>query len=286
MWTASGLAFAPGDDVEQEQRTDRITRALAMDGAVRLIWVDATGPARHAAEIHGLRGDGARVVAEGMVAAALLSAHVKGEDRIAFQIQGSEPEVALYADARGDGGLRARLTPDRLAAPGGRLVGFLLVIHSNADGEVYRGTTEVTGQTIAEALADHLLRSQQVDAGLRIEVELDASGLPRLAGGLLAERLPSRDEVSLDALFDDIWESTPGQLLAGPTLLGRPIEVLETRPLAWRCTCSREKVAQILGLLGRDELDDMIARDHGAEVTCHFCNQVYAFDEADLASLR
>ena len=29
----------------------------------------------------------------------------------------------------------------------------------------------------------------------------------------------------------------------------------------------------------------MIAQEHGAELTCHFCNQKYRFDENDLRRL-
>ena len=41
----------------------------------------------------------------------------------------------------------------------------------------------------------------------------------------------------------------------------------------------------LLGL-GPDELRDMADRDHGATVTCHFCQRVWKVDEARLRALE
>ena len=37
--------------------------------------------------------------------------------------------------------------------------------------------------------------------------------------------------------------------------------------------------------LGRAELTDMIEQDHGAEISCRFCDKVYQFDEKELTQL-
>ena len=53
----------------------------------------------------------------------------------------------------------------------------------------------------------------------------------------------------------------------------------------FRCDCSRQRLEQALISLGRDELEDMIQTEHGAQLTCHFCNTQYDFNEADLRRL-
>ena len=37
--------------------------------------------------------------------------------------------------------------------------------------------------------------------------------------------------------------------------------------------------------MGSEELEDMIATQHGAQVDCHFCNKRYEFTEAELQAL-
>ena len=48
---------------------------------------------------------------------------------------------------------------------------------------------------------------------------------------------------------------------------------------------TRERLERVLISLGRDELSDMIEKEHGAELTCHFCNKKYSFSEAELKGL-
>ena len=37
--------------------------------------------------------------------------------------------------------------------------------------------------------------------------------------------------------------------------------------------------------MGETELRDMIAEQHGAQVSCHFCNKTYDFTEHELLEL-
>ena len=38
--------------------------------------------------------------------------------------------------------------------------------------------------------------------------------------------------------------------------------------------------------IGAEELNEMIEEDHGAELTCRFCDKVYHFTEEDLRALQ
>ena len=192
--------------------------------------------------------------------------------------------------------MRERLTPPSLhLAQGDRLTGILLAIRSHETQEIYRGMTELGGENLETAFGRHLQQSVQVDAVLRIGVAVDASGELWAAGGVLVERLPtdlgrpSTEPESFEILYGSVRDADLAGLLcdiARGEMLGEPLQMLERRTLDWRCTCSSERVAVMLAALGAEELDTMISEDHGAEITCHFCNTQYRFDEAELVGIR
>ena len=51
------------------------------------------------------------------------------------------------------------------------------------------------------------------------------------------------------------------------------------------CTCSRERVANMIRGLGQAEADDILAEQGRIEVGCDFCGQQYRFDAVDTAQL-
>jgi molecular chaperone Hsp33 len=51
------------------------------------------------------------------------------------------------------------------------------------------------------------------------------------------------------------------------------------------CTCSRERVSNMLRSLGRDEIDSIIAEQGQVEVGCDFCGAQYRFDPVDAAQV-
>src|SRR3546814_7010045 len=63
------------------------------------------------------------------------------------------------------------------------------------------------------------------------------------------------------------------------------VRVLDTRPLRFHCSCSRERVADVLVSLGESEAMASTPADGFAEITCEFCNRRYSFDRVDLAQL-
>jgi molecular chaperone Hsp33 len=270
-----------------------LIRALLADRAVRVLIVEAHGPAREAARRHDLSPAASQFTAEAMVAAALLSSHLKGDEQLTLQIQGSQPRLAIYVDQTADGRQRARTSPAHLPKTG-PLSGAMLAIKSVDDREVYRGITEIEG-SIERALSTHLGDSAQVDAVLRVHVACGDDGLVHSAAGLLLERLPPEADlpsISSEAFaerYSFLADADAAQLmteLAFGNLQGEALEILDSRPLVWQCRCSIERVRTSLSALGTDTLAEMIAEDGGAEVTCHFCNEVYHLDAAALEAIR
>jgi molecular chaperone Hsp33 len=70
------------------------------------------------------------------------------------------------------------------------------------------------------------------------------------------------------------------------TALGEvPFEVLEEREVGFSCTCSYERAASLISSIDGAELETMLQEDRGASLNCHFCNEVYHFDESALGEM-
>lgn len=271
-----------------------LVRGLADERRVRVIAADARLAAEEAARLHGLAPEAAELCAQAVLAAALLSAHIKGSERITVQVQTQDPVASMFAEIDAEGGVRARVSPVT-AAPGegGRLTGMMLTIKADAEREMYRGLTEVADQTLEEALDTHLRTSAQIDAVLRIETRADADGV-HAACGVLIERLPPGP--GQPAFEPEEFLARYGSLPAGRAVelveglrqckLGEAsFSPLDDREIRWQCRCSQAKVEAMLASLGAGELRAMADEDHGAEVTCHFCNSVYRVSEGRLREL-
>ena len=63
------------------------------------------------------------------------------------------------------------------------------------------------------------------------------------------------------------------------------INRLFSQGLAYACTCSRKRVANMLRGLGSEEVDSLIAERGEAEVGCDFCGAQYRFDAVDAGEL-
>ncbi len=63
------------------------------------------------------------------------------------------------------------------------------------------------------------------------------------------------------------------------------VKFLETKPVKFQCSCSKERIGNAIISLGQDEIKAMIEEDGGAETTCNFCNETYSFNKNELTNL-
>ncbi len=265
----------------------RMVVALGFGGGVRILAVSLPGPADELATRHALGLIAKKRAAEGLIATALLSAHIKGDERLSVDFQISSPPSAAVYEVHGDGTVRGRFRPEVLQDQA-RLFGFLSVSKSYGKRELYRGIAQIDGETVEGALQRFLTESQQVDARVALVADLGDEGTVEYADGCLIERLPQLDSASYQAVTAPL-RAEPKRVmdeLALGSFAGQPIEVIGATELVFRCGCSREKVTAMIRSLGRVEIALMIEEQGGAEVICHFCNEARRYTAAELESLR
>ena len=59
------------------------------------------------------------------------------------------------------------------------------------------------------------------------------------------------------------------------------LRLFKPRTARFACSCSRERVANALRMIGRTEVESILAEQGQVGVTCEFCNRSYTFDAED-----
>jgi molecular chaperone Hsp33 len=161
-------------------------------------------------------------------------------------------------------------------------------------GQRYQGLVDLGHPELATALENYFQQSEQLPA----RFVLAANG--QNAVGLMLQKLPG--EGGHDTAHDeDGWprvEQLTATLGRDELLSTSPEEVLyrlyheevvrlfKPHPLAFGCSCSRERVEAMLRSLGREEIEATLASQNGTiEVTCEFCAREYTFDRVDAEHL-
>jgi molecular chaperone Hsp33 len=234
------------------------------------------------------------ILGELMAAAALLTATLKFNGKLTMQVQGGGPVKLLVVECTSDRAMRAlaqwddeiepRSLPDLLGH--GQLI---MTIDPTEGKERYQGIVGLEGDTVTEVLEHYFRCSEQLETRLWLAVNNSQ------AAGMLLQQLPHTENDD-----PDVWARavqlgstlTHQELLALPVrdLLHRlyheeDIRLFSRRPVSFRCSCSRGRVARVLRMLGHNEVRDILAERGAIDVDCEFCGSRYEFDCVDAEQL-
>ncbi|MDX2287997.1 MAG: Hsp33 family molecular chaperone [Hyphomicrobiaceae bacterium] len=198
----------------------------------------------------------------------------------------------------------------------GRLLGnghLAFTIDPGGDMNRYQGIVALDGQSLTAAAHAYFRQSEQLPTFIRLAVAREpgarSTGSPVWrAGGLIIQNLALEGgrplpEVEGEALplagdGDDNWvrarllaatveaDELVDPDLSAETLLVRlfheeGVEVQAAKPIAGRCTCSRERVAGFLERFAGEQLNDLREPDGAVVVTCEFCSTSYRFEPGE-----
>ena len=287
--------------------SDQLIRAISQDGLIKVSAVSTRDLTERARQIHKTLPVATAALGRLLAGASMMGNALKEEAAsLTLQIKGGGPLGTLLAVSDHEGNVRGTVENPAVDIPlreDGKLdvgtavgnQGTLTVIRDLRMKEPYVGSVGLLWGEIAEDIALYFVESEQIPTacGLGVLVDRDQSVLS--AGGYLVQLLPGAGDETAAALEASLRAAGPvtellkadpdPEALLRQALPGLELEVLEKRPIEYRCDCSRERMERALISLGREELRDMIDQQGGAELTCRFCDRVEHFSREDLEAL-
>lgn len=285
---------------------DRILRATAGNGFVKMSAVTMKGAVQRAKDIHGCTPTTTAALGRTLCAASMLGNLLKEENgSLTIRVNGAGPVGSIIAVSDSGGYVRGYVEDPSVDLPlrsdgkldVGRAVGrngMFTVSRDIGLKEPYIGSTQLISGEIAEDLTAYLLESEQIPAASGLGVLIDTDLSVKAAGGFIVQLMPGAMEELIDKLEDNIFMMDQlTTILAEDGLEAVFEQVLKDLPyhlvgedeVGYRCYCSRERVSDAVRSVGREELLDMISEGKNIEVSCQFCDSVYSFTPDDLSVL-
>ena len=221
-------------------------------------------------------------------------ATIKLNDDVDHQL--ISPDASLSTLLNPDGQGKLAITLDPMNRQEGQQAYQGIVPLLNDDGSPV--------ESIAQAIMSYMRHSEQLETRLWLAANDD------FAAGMLLQRLQSiGGKISTDAIrteeaIKDEWQRL--QLLADTTsneeLLNtnaslmmkrlfqeesewQQVRSFPIRSVHFECLCSRERVGNMLLMLGELEIDSIIKEQGQVDTECDFCGEKYIFDAVDCKQL-
>jgi len=195
-----------------------------------------------------------------------------------------------------------------------------MTVDQGANMNRYQGVVPLEGRSLEEVAHTYFRQSEQIPTRVRLAVaEMHTREAGRVrhhwrAGGMVVQFLPEAPErlkprdlpggnipagIDVGAFVeeDDAWiealslvgtvqddeltdPAVPVERLLYRLFNQRGVRVFRTAPVRDQCSCSREKVANVLATFTAEEIAESVEGDT-INVKCEFCGKTYRFDPAD-----
>ncbi len=249
-----------------------------------------------------------QLLGELVSAAVLLASNIKFDGSLVLQLQGDGPVALIVVECTVNLDIRATATlregvhlPESgslqalLNTNGnGRFIVVLDPNRDTTDMQPYQGIVPLEGDSVAQVLEGYMRSSEQLDTRLWLAANDQCSA------GLLLQRLPGHGGKVTATVQDETWQRAAilAETLQTPELLDLPSDELvqrlfwqetlltfEPQNVRWHCPCTRERVGNMLRMLGQEEIESILSERDKVDVSCNFCGKPYHFDAVDCASL-
>jgi molecular chaperone Hsp33 len=192
-----------------------------------------------------------------------------------------------------------------------RMVGLEIGLNK----EPYTGSVPIVSGEIGDDFAFYLAKSEQINSAVGLGVfmnfnskDIEQEEVAKVftkfsredlrvanAGGYLIQVMPEATEETITQLEQSLTDApsptallreglSPAEILQR-VLSDMELTVLDESEPQFQCNCTRQRALMMITALGREDIEDMIVKENGAEVTCHYCSEVYRFSGEEMQEL-
>ncbi|MGE7920974.1 Hsp33 family molecular chaperone HslO [Viridibacillus sp. NPDC093762] len=282
---------------------DYLVRALGFNNSVRAFAVSTTETVGEAQRRHDTWPTTSAALGRTMTASVMMGAMLKGEDKITVKVEGNGPIGSMIVDANAQGEVRGYVTNPHVEFdlnPQGKLdvrravgtEGALTVVKDLGLRDFFSGQVPIVSGEIAEDFTYYFATSEQVPSSVGLGVLVNTDDSILAAGGFIIQLLPGVDDETITQIENQLSKIepvskmiqkgfTPEEILKA--VLGEDnVQMLDTLPVKFECSCSKERFGAAIISLGEKEIRDMIEEDGKAEAHCHFCQEKYQYSKEEL----
>lgn len=286
---------------------DYLVKALAYNGQVRAYAVRSTETVGEAQRRHYTWPTASAALGRAMTAGVMMGSMLKGEEKLTIKVEGDGPIGLILVDSNGKGEVRGYVTNPQThfeLNEYGKLdvrravgtSGFLSVVKDIGLRDFFTGQVPLVSGELGEDFTYYFVKSEQVPSSVGVGVLVNPDNTILAAGGFIIQLMPGTEDETITDIENRLKRIppisklierglTPEEILE--EILGKGnVQFLETQPIMFKCTCSKERFSDAIVSLGKEEIQDMIETDGQAEAQCHFCNETYHFSKEELEALR
>lgn len=250
-------------------------------------WQAALAQIEYPEEIRDLLG-------QAMAASILMASSLKFDGTLTMQLQGNGILQLLVVQATSESNIRGlarwegEVSEKSLQQLTGEAARLAITVEQSGVEERYQGIVPLEGETLAACLESYFSRSEQLPTRMFLHASESS------AAGMLLQAMPGHEAAVND------WQhvTTLGETITREELLGLEAEAVlhrlyhqddvrlfESEPVAFRCSCSRDRISGMLRSLGADEVHAILDEQDEVAVSCEFCGKEYTYDRVDAEAL-
>jgi molecular chaperone Hsp33 len=237
-------------------------------------------------------------LANSVTIATLLSATLKGNQRLSTTLTMSNPKYKIHTDADAHGNIRGYAN-NYLLSQGQyktikQLIGLKGAIRmiKGVDMNQFTGITDMPYQNIDKDFAHYFKQSEQTDTLFKTHVDWEGNGTIKNSYGFYAQLLPNSSEGLLKiveeksemliSILKGLPHSTEVEVI---NLLNRyfsGVEFIGYSSAQFFCGCSKAMFYGLLHSIDKSELKEYVQTGKSITSTCNICGRNYHFNTDEM----